>query len=155
MNAMKGKPQADREGYVQQPPEYDELDYRTRPPPSQPFPEPQTGNETGGNCDVAPTRRLRQLITGNFTNRVLTLAMSIAAVILDSNLVRRQGNDFHMSQKMVLTQYYLISRLHSLMQCLTDNSLPHHHIHHNYRICCIMVQTRSISSQTHGVAIGI
>ena len=101
---MKAKRQTDRQGYVQQPPEYNEIDYQTRPQQSQPFPEPQTRNETGVNRDVAPPRRLRHLLTGNFTNRIFTFAMSIAAIILASILVRREGNDFRMSQKMVLAR---------------------------------------------------
>lgn len=106
---MEGKRRADQEGLVQQPPGYDESDYQIRPPPLQPFPQSQTRNETGVNRgDPPPPRRLRHLLAGNFTNRVLTLAMSIAAITLASNLVRRQGNDFSMSQKMVVTQDTLI-----------------------------------------------
>ena len=102
---MNSKRQVDREGYVQQPPEYDGMDYQTRPQQSQPFHEHQTRHETGVNRDVAPPRRLRHLLTGNFINRIFTFAMSIAAIILASILVRRQGDDFRMSQKMVLTRY--------------------------------------------------
>lgn len=112
---MKAQRQADRQGYVQQPPEYEELGYHTRPQQSQPFPEPHARNETDVNRDVAPPRRWRHLLTGNFTNRVLTLAMSIAAIILASNLVRRQGDEFRMSQKMVLAHYSIIFPLPFLM----------------------------------------
>lgn len=105
MNSMKGKRQADREGYVQQPPDYEELDYQTRSQQSQPVPEHQTRNETGVNHDVSPPRRLRHLLSGNFTNRIFTFSMNIAAIILASILVRRQGDDFRMSQKMVRTRY--------------------------------------------------